>query len=322
MGSPDFTRSSSLPGSISHYPPGFFAHAENHIPPYSLKVRKQRQSNTTNASPGAGRTFPAATSRRAVTVSHPPTFARMNTTLRGDNLEVPMNSARAVTLGTPYSAECRRKPDGASQPAIVRSLSQEQVAEDQYLHQKLHKLPGSSIEPDHQQQGRSSFRRRVLSRVMSGIVGKSDSSYFAAGSSRRRFSAEDARNRSELGFANASKGPSSSTVSTAISLKTALGAAIPSISNPLMSTLTSPKTLSSFIDSKAITDCQRSLLPLHSIAITRPKLKFLPGMQYLSPDRNRAMFMAVQVSTQVDRPSNIYQRQRFGLDIAVIIDNS
>ncbi|KAL8695289.1 MAG: hypothetical protein Q9218_000188 [Villophora microphyllina] len=170
----------------------------------------------------------------------------------------------------------------------------------------LHPLPRTDSSSVVRQE--TSFKHRVLSRVMHSLIGNSKRPMIEAST--------------EHGNPRDHGRTSTSSADTDSSLYTSLETALSEFPEPPVSNLASPATLTPPDRHPSDNHAYRTLCAPSDIAIVRPEIRIIPETELLGPGSNQNVFVAVEV-TAVAEASEKCQRDRFcGLDVAVIVDNS
>lgn len=165
-----------------------------------------------------------------------------------------------------------------------------------------------------------SFKNRFLSRVMNSLISRPGGSVTAEEGGSRRHSAEVF---STSNAADTSTGrPSISTVDTSTSIDTDIETALSAFPEPPASNLTSPSELSTFNQAQADAQIDRILCAPANTAVVRPEVSIIPERETLSSHTSQSMYVAVQIGAVTDAIGKISYERTYGLDVAVIIDNS
>lgn len=273
--------------------------------PRPLRINKRKRQ-------AAGNQIDAATRRRGATLSYPPTFAES-----GFN-----RSARAVTMPSLNHDHSSLREGRSTQPLPLTLNNCLGSLHDAVPSPEAH-LKYSSNVFGHTAPREFSFRHRILSRVMSSMIGKSSGSHSSPkeNSSRRR-SAETPADTHVLSQPINIKRSSSSTVDTSSSLYTSLDTALSEFPAPPVTNLTSPTTFSSLERPRSDHQGHRTLCAPSDIAVLRPEITFTPDTDFLDSNTNQNLFVAVEINAVAEATTRIQYERARGLDVAVIIDNS
>ncbi|KAL8908683.1 MAG: hypothetical protein Q9207_000651 [Kuettlingeria erythrocarpa] len=167
----------------------------------------------------------------------------------------------------------------------------------------------------------SSFKHRFLSRVMNSLISKPGGSGTAKEGGSRRHSAEVF---SVSDATDTSRGrPSISTVDTSTCTDTDIETALSAFPEPPSSNLTPPTELSTFAQAHdAEARNGRTLCVPANTAIVRPEVLIIPEKEALDSDTSESMYVAVQIGAVSEVMAKVPCARAYGLDVAVIIDNS
>lgn len=290
---------------------------DQNLTPRPLQINKRKRQPSqhrcaAHTSLATASLVPAVKVRRAATMSYPPTFLKSQSTWDRDTATDPTRSSRAVTLGTidsHHQASPRNIPSnarklskssskGAARPASSRTGSLDSDSEH-----TVRRLP--------------SFKHRILSRVMNSLIGRSSSSQALADEGNRK------RPSIEGSTSNGSAGPTteervSSTTERSSSIGTNLETALSEFPEP---PLTRPTTLAAF-EHLSTFQAYRKLHAPTDVAIVRPEILITPELDSVDSNRDRSLYVAVEVSAAAEGGGKTQDDRFYGLDIAVIIDNS
>lgn len=256
-------------------------------------------------------------------MSYPPTFVKPPSTREQDEPRVSTGSTRAVTLGTsrqgPFTHQVTHLSQQASSSSRNRSNPLDQRAPRPHF--PLQENP--SLETDRNIRQVPSFKHRFLSRIMSSLINRPGSSHSTIEESGcRRHSAEVFPGSNAADHSSSSRRASSSTVDTCTSLDTDFETSLSAFPEPPVSNLTSPIEFSSFDHAQPDARAYRTLCAPADNAIVRPEITITPEIQTLNTDTSQSLYIAVQIGAVVEAMTNAPYNRHYGLDVAVVIDNS
>ncbi|KAL8911110.1 MAG: hypothetical protein Q9171_003648 [Xanthocarpia ochracea] len=291
--------------------------------PLHIKKRKRqssRHSYTTYGSLATGSLAPAAKVRRAATMSYPPTFLKSQSTQDRERPTDPTRSSRAVTLGTTQWADANRRSASRNVSPSSRQLSKPLS--------KGEEIPpldwNCSLDSDSQHTVRRlpSIKHRILSRVMNTLIGKPSSSQLnAEDRGSRRPSVEESTSNDSAGQTTDAR-TSLSTTERSSSSDTNLETALSQFPEPPGSPLIAPASISALEQAKIEFQAYRRLHAPSDAVIIRPEILITPEVASVDANKDRSLYLAVEISA-VAGPGRESQNHCFyGLDVAVIIDNS
>jgi len=174
-----------------------------------------------------------------------------------------------------------------------------------------------------------SLRQRLLSRVMSGVSSKSQTSHAtmereAVDSKVHGNHSGEAERAGDVQEFGRSRPSTASTIKTVSTFGGNLEIALAAFPTPPTSTVTSPTTLSSFETSRTTSTPARRLVQPTINAISGAQLNLLPEIDQLSLDAGKSVFVAVEITGAVGPMEGSYDisvRPK-GLDVAVVIDST
>ncbi|KAL8944864.1 MAG: hypothetical protein Q9216_000154 [Gyalolechia sp. 2 TL-2023] len=272
----------------------------------SLNVRKQRHSHTAHVNLATDSFVPAAKFRRCATMSYPPPYDHNEAAL-------PLPSARSLSLAAPPRESCALRVAHSPQQPLSGSRERWPEFEDRNLsavsNQAVRREP--------------SLKHRFLSRVMSSLISRPGSNHSVplSNSSRRCSTEMSAENKTADSFYTTGR-RSISTTNTESSIDTDLQTALDAFPEPPMSNLTSPTEVSSFEHVRHGIRADRVLCAPSDIAVIRPEVTIVPESETLDANATQNMYVAVQISAVMEPMARVSYDRSYGLDVAVIIDNS
>lgn len=307
-------RTSSSSSAVHSSPPSTASSRAGHghaIGP--LNVRKQRHSCTDRVSLATSSVVPAAKFRRGATMSYPPTFVRYPATCDADGAGLSIPSTRALSLAT------SRRDSSAHR--VAHSPQQTSLKPQQQSTQlKNHDLGATSNKLMRRE---SSFKHRFLSRVMNSLTSRPSGNHpVAQENSSRRCSTEASARDGAADWSDTARRISISTVDTDSSIDTDLQTALDAFPEPPISNLTSPTDLTSFEHAQHDARAYRILRTPSDIAVVRPEVTITPEAEALTANANQTMHIAVQIGAVTEAMTKIPYDRAYGLDVAVVIDNS
>ncbi|KAL8656838.1 MAG: hypothetical protein Q9226_002510 [Calogaya cf. arnoldii] len=288
------------------------SHDDQDLTPRPLRINKRKRQpshNTctaqTRLAPG-GR-VPAVKVRRAATMSYPPTFLTSHPTCDPDTATDPTRPSRAVTLGTihPHRPHVSRNHSSNSRK-LSKSVG------------KADRKGSPDADSDHTVRRLPSFRHRILSRVMNSLIGRSSSGQSVADEGdRKRPSLDGSTSNRSAGLTTDAR-TSFSTTDASSSTGTDLETALSEFPEPPRL----PATLSAFQQAQLNFQANRKLYAPTNVAITHPDILITPELDSVDSNKDRSLYVAVEVSAVTEAGRKTQDDRFCGLDIAVIIDNS
>ncbi|KAL8674952.1 MAG: hypothetical protein Q9168_000655 [Polycauliona sp. 1 TL-2023] len=275
------------------------------------KRQPSQHSATGRTSLSIGGLVPAAKVRRAATMSYPPTFLSTQSTWDHDNFTGP---SRAVTLGSIDSLRQRAPRDSTP---IASKLSKTSIKGRPRSQPNRKSSPDSHS--DHTVRRPPSFRHRILSRVMNSLIGRSSSTPSVADNSDQRYPPIQGSTSSESAGSAAPESTSLSTAERSSSIGTNLETALSEFPEP---PLTTPVTLRPFAPAQFSSLAHRKLHAPTDVAILGPEILITPELDSLDSDKDQRLYVAVEISAVAEVGSKTQDDRFYGLDVAVIIDNS
>ncbi|KAL9602233.1 MAG: hypothetical protein Q9219_001957 [cf. Caloplaca sp. 3 TL-2023] len=283
----------------------------------SLKVRKQRHSGTAHINRATSNCVPAAKFPRGVTMSYPPSLANHPSAHQQLEADPPSCSTRTTSLTT-----LRQVPSTQLAHSSQTSLSSLQQQPAELQSKDLRALDTAVVRRD------STLKHRFLSRVMNSLINKPNGNHSASHESKsRRCSTEISGKDGAIGGPDAPGRVSISTVGTYSTLDSDLQTAIDSFPEPPGSILTSPTEVSpteaSPIEHNQYnTQAYRVLCTPSNVTVVRPEVTIIPEFGTLDANDSQSMYIAVQIEAATDAMTKAPSDRSYGLDVAVIIDNS
>ena len=173
------------------------------------------------------------------------------------------------------------------------------------------------------------LRSRLLSKVMIGVTGKPHQSHAVR---ERTSNLKKSHRKPDLQMAplKSSQAPSSrpmtsSSLESNMTFDYDLDVALAAFPSPPKSTVTSPTTVSSFESTRMASSLARTLVGPRTGVMPCAQLNVLPEADRLGSEGDQTVLVAVDivgtVAPTAPQPNPAVQRV-FGLDIAVVIDNS
>ncbi|KAL9597580.1 MAG: hypothetical protein Q9179_004210 [Wetmoreana sp. 5 TL-2023] len=287
------------------------------------KLRKRPHSHTTHVDLAVGSGVPAVTTRRGATMSYPPTFMKAWSTARHNEDYDSTRATRAVTLPTLRHDVSLHQAAQLHQSASS-SLDNCPMPLDDALPSDEHQLKhGSTSDTDRTIPREVSLRHRILSRVMSSLIGRPSGTHLPAESNNsRRESIEAAPNDRDINRRSKTGRASISSVDTSSSVYTSLETALSEFPEPPVSNLTSPTTFSSFERPPSNAHGYRMLRAPSDITVVRPEISIIPEVDQLDSNDNQNIFVAVEVRAAAGLTTKLQHDRACGLDVITIIDNS
>ena len=296
-----------------------------YLTPRPLHVNKRKRQSSQHSyiahgSLATGSLAPAAKVRRAATMSDPSTFLKSQSTQDRDKATNSTRSSRAVTLGTTQWVDANRQATSHNVSSSSHQLSKplSKGAETPPLDWNC------SLDSDSQHTVRRlpSIKHRVLSRVMNTLTGKSSSSQLNAEDREvRRPSLGESTSNDSAGQTTNARTSFSTTARTSIS-DTNLETALSEFPQPPGSPLTVPASISAFEQAKLEFQAYRRLHAPSDAVVISPEILITPEVASVDANKDRSLYLAVEISA-VAGPGRKSQNHCFyGLDVAVIIDNS
>ncbi|KAL8869986.1 MAG: hypothetical protein Q9174_003860 [Haloplaca sp. 1 TL-2023] len=169
-----------------------------------------------------------------------------------------------------------------------------------------------------------SFRQRVLSRVMGGLMGRpSGTQTTTTKENTERTSTEMPATIHALPLSRQDSvpRPSISTNDSVPSRHVNLEDALSEFPEPPVSRFISPKS-PQHSERAVITYSKRTIFAPSEAAVVRPKITIIPEADILSPMTNQNLFVALEITAAAEQSAIVQYERVCGLDIAVIIDNS
>lgn len=222
-------------------------------------------------------------------------------------------STRAVTLGT-----SRQKPSTHSVPYLAQPgsfntrnhsnpLTQGEANSGPDLQHSL------DLEANYSIRREPSFKHRILSRVMSSLISKPGS---------RQLSTEVFPRSNAVIQPTTNTRASISTVHTGTSIDSDFETALSAFPEPPVSNLKSPTMSSSLDHAQPNAETYRTLCAPAEIAVVRPQVTIIPEMVTLNSNTSQSMHVAVQIGAVTEATTKVPCERNYGLDVAVVIDNS
>ncbi|KAL8775705.1 MAG: hypothetical protein Q9209_000201 [Squamulea sp. 1 TL-2023] len=253
-------------------------------------------------------------------MSYPPTFLSSQSTWDRDTATDSARPSRAVSLATAQRARPNHRAGRHDVSSKSRKLSKSTSKGEAKPTLNWHSSPGS--DSTHTVRRLPSFKHRILSRVINSLIGRSNSTPSAAnGSGDRRLSLDQSTSNDSAG-PTTDRRSSFSTTERSSSIDTNLETALSEFPEPPGSPLEVPIKLSAFSQAQLMSRAYRELQAPNDVAILRPEIAIIPELANVEPNEDRSLYVAVEVSAvaeaRVEKQSGCF----YGLDIAVVIDNS
>ncbi|KAL8859516.1 MAG: hypothetical protein Q9178_003915 [Gyalolechia marmorata] len=253
-------------------------------------------------------------------MSDPSTFLKSQSTQDRDKATDPTRSSRAVTLGTTQWVDANRRAASRNLSSMSRKLSKP-------LSRGEETPPlgwNCSLDSDSQHTVRrlASIKHRILSRVMNTLIGNSSSSQLNAEDREvRRPSLEESASNDSAGQTTDAR-TSFSTTEKSSSTDTNVGTALSEFPEPPGSPLTVPASISAFEQAKLEFQAYRRLHAPSDAVVIRPEILITPELASVDANKDQSLYLAVEISAVAGPGRESPNHCFYGLDVAVIIDNS
>ncbi|KAL9001142.1 MAG: hypothetical protein Q9169_000325 [Polycauliona sp. 2 TL-2023] len=257
---------------------------------------------------------PAVKVRRAATMSYPPTFLKAQSPWDPNTGTKPTGPSRAVTLGT---VDSLRRTGPHDFPPFEPKLSTSSIKGGTRFQSNWRSSPGSGL--DHTVRRLPSFRHRMLSRVMNGLIGRSSSSQPTADTSDQRPLSIEGSSSNESAASAPDQRTSLSTTERSPSISTNFETALFEFPEPPS---TMPTSLPLFAQAQPAFQAYRELRAPTDAAIVCPKILITPELDGLDSNKDQKLHVAVEVNASAETGRRTQGDRLYGLDVAVIIDNS
>lgn len=246
-------------------------------------------------------------------MSYPSTFIKYPAPRDHNEAPPPVPLTRSLSLATSPRESCSHQVTYSPQQPLSGSQQRWPGSEGKNLgaitNQAVRREP--------------SVKHRFLSRVMSSLISRPSGNHpVSLQNSSRRCSTEVSAKDGTTGSPDTARRTSISTTDTQSSIDTDLQTALDAFPEPPVSNLTSPTEVSSFEHARHNTRADRMLCAPSDIAVIRPEVTVIPERETLDANVTQNMYVAVQIGAAMEAMTRVSCDRSYGLDVAVIIDNS